>query len=388
MPIRRRPAQPPTEDVPLTLGVAAVARRLGVATGTLRTWDRRYGLGPSAHEAGTRRRYTVADLARLTLMRRLMIEGVATADAARTATETGADSLPGADDLLPEAPAATRTRRGSRSGGGRVVATRDAGPAARGLARAAMGLDSDACTALLRASLARSGVVPTWNELLVPVLSGIGDRWRSTGAGVEVEHLLSECAEAALRSVPAATGQLRNARPVLLAALEPEDHRLPLVALAAALSERRVAVRPLGARLPARALVDAVSRTGALAVFLWSQGAAGPARLPERRPARRGPAAAGCPARRAGLGRPGRPTGHQPGDRPRVGRRRGDDRRLRRRPRAVTSPDVPSEARGGQAWPTTSRDCWLTGSGPLSMAGQGPGWSRCAAPSSSRPPTA
>jgi len=265
----------------VTLGVAAVARRLGVATGTLRTWDRRYGLGPSAHEAGTRRRYTVADLARLTLMRRLMIEGVATADAARTATETGADSLPGAEDLLPEAPAAVRTRRGSRTGGGRVVATRDAGPAARGLARAAMGLDSDACTALLRASLARSGVVPTWNELLVPVLSGIGDRWRSTGAGVEVEHLLSECAEAALRSVPVATGQLRNARPVLLAALEPEDHRLPLVALAAALAERRVAVRPLGARLPARALVDAVSRTGALAVFLWSQGAAGPARLPD-----------------------------------------------------------------------------------------------------------
>ena len=166
----------------MTLGVAAVARRLGVATGTLRTWDRRYGLGPSAHEAGTRRRYTVADLARLTLMRRLMIEGVATADAARTAAETGADALPGADDLLPESPAAVRTRRGSRTGGGRVVSTRDAGPAARGLARAAMGLDSDACTALLRASLARSGVVPTWNDMLVPVLGGVGDRWRSTGS--------------------------------------------------------------------------------------------------------------------------------------------------------------------------------------------------------------
>ncbi|WP_418607771.1 MerR family transcriptional regulator [Georgenia sp. SUBG003] len=35
---------------PLT--VAAVAGRLGVAASTLRTWDRRYGLGPSAHEAG------------------------------------------------------------------------------------------------------------------------------------------------------------------------------------------------------------------------------------------------------------------------------------------------------------------------------------------------
>jgi DNA-binding transcriptional MerR regulator len=42
------------------LSVAAVARRLGVAPATLRTWDRRYGLGPSEHEAGAHRRYTPA----------------------------------------------------------------------------------------------------------------------------------------------------------------------------------------------------------------------------------------------------------------------------------------------------------------------------------------
>ena len=37
------------------LSVAAVARRLGVAPATLRTWDRRYGIGPSGHtdRAGT-----------------------------------------------------------------------------------------------------------------------------------------------------------------------------------------------------------------------------------------------------------------------------------------------------------------------------------------------
>ncbi|MEY3685921.1 MAG: hypothetical protein RJB00_871, partial [Actinomycetota bacterium] len=33
------------EDERLT--VASVARRLGIAPATLRTWDRRYGLGPS-----------------------------------------------------------------------------------------------------------------------------------------------------------------------------------------------------------------------------------------------------------------------------------------------------------------------------------------------------
>ncbi|ACZ22770.1 predicted transcriptional regulator [Sanguibacter keddieii DSM 10542] len=67
------------------LAVAAVARRLGVAPATLRTWDRRYGLGPSAHSAGAHRRYSSDDVARLMVMRRLALEGVAPVDAARAA---------------------------------------------------------------------------------------------------------------------------------------------------------------------------------------------------------------------------------------------------------------------------------------------------------------
>ncbi len=271
MPIRRRPAPAPE----VLLGVAAVARRLGVATGTLRTWDRRYGLGPSAHEAGTRRLYTTVDLGRLLLMRRLMLQGVATGDAAAAAADARPGDLPVADDLVPEAPVAeARGARRPVRGGGRVVPLRDAGPAARGLARAAMALDADACTQLLETALRRTGVVPTWTDVLLPVLTGVGDRWRSTGTGVEVEHLLSECAESVLRAVPSG-GRPRNSRPLLLAALEPEDHRLPLVALSAALTERRVGTRLLGVRLPARALADAVARTGALGVFLWAQGATG-----------------------------------------------------------------------------------------------------------------
>ncbi|WP_432509936.1 MerR family transcriptional regulator [Kineococcus sp. SYSU DK001] len=79
----------PTPPAPrMTLTVAAVARRLGVAPATLRTWDRRYGLGPSEHTAGAHRRYSSADLARLVVMRRLTLEGVAPAEAARLAATT------------------------------------------------------------------------------------------------------------------------------------------------------------------------------------------------------------------------------------------------------------------------------------------------------------
>ncbi len=49
---RPRPLRPvPAPEAP-ALTVAAVARRLGVAPATLRTWDRRYGLGPSEHTPG------------------------------------------------------------------------------------------------------------------------------------------------------------------------------------------------------------------------------------------------------------------------------------------------------------------------------------------------
>jgi hypothetical protein len=74
---------------------------------------------------------------------------------------------------------------------------------------------------------------------------------------------------------------------------------LPLHALAAALAERRIATRILGARVPADALASAVRRTGPVAVFLWAQMPGyGDRRLFERLPALR-------PATRIVLGGPG-----------------------------------------------------------------------------------
>jgi MerR family transcriptional regulator, light-induced transcriptional regulator len=81
------------------LSVAAVARLLGVAPGTLRTWDHRYGMGPSGHESGRHRRYTPADVARLQRMRWLLMQGVndvsmvAPGCRARYVLSSGADRL-------------------------------------------------------------------------------------------------------------------------------------------------------------------------------------------------------------------------------------------------------------------------------------------------------
>src|SRR5690625_329037 len=99
-----------SEDAPAplpALTVSAVARRLGVAPATLRTWDRRYGLGPSEHVAGSHRRYTSSDTARLLVMRRLTLEGIAPAEAARIARSTDVPDAAGAAvrSLVPPVPA-------------------------------------------------------------------------------------------------------------------------------------------------------------------------------------------------------------------------------------------------------------------------------------------
>jgi hypothetical protein len=263
------------------LTVAAVARRLGVAPATLRTWDRRYGLGPTLHTAGAHRRYSRSDIARLEAMRRLVLDGVAPADAARIALQrepgAGPDRPPPGPSgrlsvLDPPVPDAAPVPTGGGSGGpgGRVLALPGASAEVRGLARAAMALDAGSVRGALERSVREQGVVPAWQDVLSPVLVAVGERWAVTGEGIEVEHLLAETATGVLRGLADAP-EPGNGRPVLLACVPGELHSLPLSALAAALSEQGTGVRLLGGSLPARSLAAAVRRTGPAALMLWAQ---------------------------------------------------------------------------------------------------------------------
>lgn len=275
------------DDVPPMLTVAAVARRLGVAPATLRTWARRYHLGPSEHTAGAHRRYSAADLGRLVVMRRLTLQGVPPADASKVAVNTvmhaeGASvlamvvsSLAGAGVAAEPADAEAMfglvsgaLAAAGPAGGGRVLAQPDAGPAERGLARAAMALDGDACVRILRDAILVSDVPTAYESLVLPVLSAVGRRWETTGAGVDVEHMLSESVLAVLRSLP--TPEPASGAVALLACAEEEQHSVPLHVLGAALAERRVGVRVLGARVPREALTAAVRRLGPAVVFVFA----------------------------------------------------------------------------------------------------------------------
>jgi methanogenic corrinoid protein MtbC1 len=163
----------------------------------------------------------------------------------------------------------------SRFGPRRVVeraGTADSMPLssdARRLARAAVDLDTDLITRIVRASVHDIGVILTWERLVQPVWQYLGSRADDRTEGSAAEHLYVRFAVGALstdrrpnRPVPAS---------VLLACADEELHVFPLEALVAALEESGTTCCVLGARVPAPALAAATARLNPAVVVIWSQ---------------------------------------------------------------------------------------------------------------------
>ncbi|GGV41734.1 transcriptional regulator [Kitasatospora herbaricolor] len=262
------------EEVGLPTG--GVAQRLGVSPTTVRSWERRYGIGPANREAGHHRRWSPQDVAVLEAMCRLTARGVPPGEAARAALAERTAATRGE-----QPPAVLRGPRTSGSGdgradrgpgGSRALRVGSVRPECRGLARAAVRLDAPEVVRILREAVGALGVVDAWTEVMMPALRAAGRKWAADGEQyVEVEHLLSWHVSSVLRGVAIDAMTARPVRPVLLAATPAEQHTLPLEATAAALAERAVPFRMLGAAVPPRALLDAVHRLGPGAVMLWSQ---------------------------------------------------------------------------------------------------------------------
>ncbi len=239
----------PSGDVEEKLTVAAVARRIGVAPATLRTWDRRYGLGPSEHVEGEHRKYCPSDLAKLTMMRRLIVAGVSPSDAAEQAREfEGEVKL---SKIVKE-----------------IEVREDVVDA---IHKGLQAFDRAFIEATLEREITKHGIESAWSDVIVPTLFLIGEEWEVHQSGIEIEHLFSEILKKILHQRVVELKRPINARPVLLAAVGEELHSLALHALAAALCERNVETYVLGARTPLSALSAMVSRCAPPAIFLWAQ---------------------------------------------------------------------------------------------------------------------
>lgn len=262
------------------LTVAVVARRVGVAPATLRTWERRYGLIPSARSEGGHRRYCVTDIARLELMRRLVLSGMTSCEAAKIALDSNIEAMDEfsltdssgldkkvttlIDEIVPQ-------NQDSHPGGGAVLSMQGAPVIARGLAKAAYSLDAPACSQIIQQSINARGVIWTWEKLLTPVLMALGKKWELTGEGIDAEHILSECIIGQMKLRADQLTAPINIRPALLASAPEDLHTIPQYVTAAALAERRIGSRALGGRVPHASLLSAIKRLAPGAILIWGQ---------------------------------------------------------------------------------------------------------------------
>jgi len=216
---------------PLT--VAAVAARLGVAPATLRTWDRRYGLGPSERSAGSHRRYSASDVERLLVMRRLTLDGVAPGDAARLASAADLDELSVTQG--PAVPGSAQPAAGVRRGPATPTALVDA----------ALAGDLAMCRAIvaLADGAGVHDVERWWCDLLEPTLAELARRTVVDRPGDDAVLAVRSAAVDALRAwVPDAP------RSGVALVLVPGGQDRPLLvhALAAALVAAGVDARVVG----------------------------------------------------------------------------------------------------------------------------------------------
>ncbi|GAB3082218.1 MerR family transcriptional regulator [Intrasporangium mesophilum] len=278
---------PPADDstVLLSWPVGTVADQVGVSTSTLRSWERRYGLGPTRRTGGGHRRYGPTDVLRVRLMARLTAQGVP----ARAA----ADAIAGMDDRAVvarlRAPATEMLRAAAGEASGPTAGAARAGleehasadhasaelgvvdaEAVESIVSAAAALDPLSLVHLYRAALRRLDFEHAWSDVLAPSLRRIGEQWAAGRLGVESEHLASDVLQAELRAVARAHRVDPAGPPVLLVSADDEQHHLPLLALEAELARLGVSAIHLGPRVPGRSVVETARRTRARAVFLWA----------------------------------------------------------------------------------------------------------------------
>ncbi len=256
------------------LTVAAVARRLGVAPATLRTWDRRYGLGPSEHHAGAHRRYAPGDLDRLLVMRRLTIDGVAPAEAARLAlaADVAAGPPPRSDDLTARLPTVP-----TPSGAPTPAVATDAPPAGRAagargvveLVDAALTGRGDRCVALLDLG-AVDDLAAWWTGLVQPAFAALARRTVVERPGVDARATLVGGVLAALRARTAAL-PAADAAVVLLLPVPGETRPVVAHALAAALVDGGVDARLVAGPVSTRHAGELALMTRARAVVTVSE---------------------------------------------------------------------------------------------------------------------
>jgi DNA-binding transcriptional MerR regulator/methylmalonyl-CoA mutase cobalamin-binding subunit len=219
--------------------IHVVAQMVGLSENLLRAWERRYGVLEPRRTAGGYRAYTAVDVELLRRVKRLTQEGVSIGDV-----------KPLLPDLRREAKAAVQA---GPADDGAEGPQGDAGDRleqwSRGILDAAAASSQEKVEAVLDEALGSLPAATVVEELLLPTMREVGQRWHEGLLSVAQEHLVTHAVRTRLLTLlhGAPTGTRGHA---LCACFPDEDHELGLLAAAFRFRQGGFRVTYLGPRTP------------------------------------------------------------------------------------------------------------------------------------------
>jgi DNA-binding transcriptional MerR regulator len=225
------------------LRIGELAKRTGVSPELLRAWEQRYGLLQPTRTPGGFRLYSAADEARVQRMQGLVAGGLAAAQAARLV-------LSGVEPAPRTVPASATTL------------DQEAGNLTASLDR----LDEQDANAALDRLFSAYTVETVLQDVVLPYLHRLGERWEAGEVSVAQEHFASNLLRGRLLGLARGWGQGQGPS-AILACVPGEHHELGLLAFGVALRRRGWRITYLGTDSPIGAVAD-ITRTLAPAVVV------------------------------------------------------------------------------------------------------------------------
>jgi MerR family transcriptional regulator, light-induced transcriptional regulator len=228
------------------LRIGELAKRTGVSPELLRAWEQRYGLLQPTRTPGGFRLYRAADEARVQHMQSLVSSGLAAAQAARLI-------LSGAEPAPPTVSGPATTLE----------------DAAGNLAASLDRLDEQAANTALDRLFAAYTVETVLQEVVLPYLHRLGERWEAGEVSVGQEHFASNLLRGRLVGLAQGWGQGQGPG-AILACVPGEQHELGLLTFGVALRRRGWRITYLGTDSPISAVADIAPTLAPAVVVLLS----------------------------------------------------------------------------------------------------------------------
>ena len=245
-----------------TYPIRAVSKMTGIGIDTLRAWERRYGaVTPVRDDRG--RLYTEADVARLRLLSGAVEQGHSIGRLAGLSNDQLRDLCVAAGAIA--APGANPARRTPIDTTPLITALRHYD---------ALAIDQELSRL---ASVLRP--LELLQDVVMPVLTRVGDDWHSQRTRIAHEHLMSSTMRNLLGAFLRLYARREASIRLLFATPSEERHEIATLGAAMLAASAGLGVSYLGADLPAREIVDSVEPAGAQVLVLGlTTAAAGRAR--------------------------------------------------------------------------------------------------------------